>query len=196
MMYPGTLNWHQGLDVAIKAFAKIVDKAPTAEFHIYGEGSTRKALMGLAQQLGLNGKMVFQTFKPLVEISEIMSQADLAVVPKRAESFGNEAISTKILEFQALGVPVLQSRTKVGAYYDNESRVKFFESENVDDLARCMLLLMQDPELRQRLASNALEYVKDNNWDVRKQEYLELVDSLGALRGGQEEARLIAGARD
>jgi glycosyltransferase involved in cell wall biosynthesis len=59
-----------------------------------------------------------------------------------------------------------------------------------------MLLLMQDPELRQRLASNALEYVKDNNWDVRKQEYLELVDSLGALRGGQEEARLIAGARD
>ncbi len=38
-----------------------------------------------------------------------MWRADLGVVPKRAEGFGNEAFSTKILEFMACGVPVLVS---------------------------------------------------------------------------------------
>ena len=178
MMYPGTLNWHQGLDVAVKAFAKIAGQAPNAEFHIYGEGPAKLALMDLAQQLGLNGKVVFYESKPVAEIAEIMSQADLAVVPKRAESFGNEAASTKVLEFMALGVPVLQSRTKVDTYYHSESIVRFFQSENVDDLARCMLLLIRDAELRSRLAANAAAYAKENNWSARKHEYLELVDSL------------------
>jgi glycosyltransferase involved in cell wall biosynthesis len=190
MMYPGTLNWHQGLDVAVKAFAKIVDQAPSAEFHIYGEGPTKSMLVDLAQRLGLNGRIRFYGFMPLRDIAPVMSQADLAVVPKRAESFGNEAVSTKILEFMALGVPVLQSRTKVGTYYDTESRVTFFESENVDDLARCMLLLIRDQQLRERLVANASEYVKENNWMVKKHVYLELVDSLTATGTRGEEKRL------
>ncbi|MGD1102895.1 MAG: glycosyltransferase family 4 protein [Terriglobia bacterium] len=194
MMYPGTLNWHQGLDVAVKAFAKIVEQAPNAEFHIYGEGPTAPMLTDLAQRLGLNGRIHFYETRPLQDIVQVMSQADLAVVPKRAESFGNEAVSTKVLEFMALGVPVLESRTKVGTYYETDSRVMFFESENVDDLAKCMLLLIRDQQLRERLIANALEYVKENNWAVKKHEYLELVDSLTGLGTRREETRPPAAA--
>ena len=194
MMYPGTLNWHQGLDVAVKAFAKIADQAPMAEFHIYGGGPTLQNLKDLAGKLNLDGRVVFLDSRPLGEIAEIMSQADLAVVPKRSESFGNEAVSTKTLEFMALGVPVIQSRTKVDTYYHTESRVTFFQSENVDDLAKCMLTLMRDQELRKRLVANAQEYVKENNWDVRKHEYLELVDSLVSRPGRKADEKLAMGA--
>jgi glycosyltransferase involved in cell wall biosynthesis len=54
----------------------------------------------------------------------------------------------------------------------------FFASENVDDLAKRMLLLIRDQQLRQRLVARASEYVQENNWRVKKREYLELVDSL------------------
>ena len=37
-LYPGTLNHHQGVDIAIKAFALVKDGMPNAELHIYGEG--------------------------------------------------------------------------------------------------------------------------------------------------------------
>jgi glycosyltransferase involved in cell wall biosynthesis len=188
MMYPGTLNWHQGLDVAVKAFAKVVEQAPHVEFHIYGEGPARSMLMELGRQLGLDSRIHFHGLKPLHEIVAIMSQADLAVVPKRAESFGNEAVSTKVLEFMAMGVPVLQSRTKVGTYYDTPSRVMFFESENVDDLARCMLLLIRDQQLRAHLVANAMEYAKENDWAVKKQQYLGLVDALNGARPHPEES--------
>ena len=182
IMYPGTLNWHQGLDVAIKAFARVANQIPGAEFHIYGEGPAKGSLISLANDLGLNGKVSFRNFVPTEEIAVLMGAADLAVVPKRASLFGNEAESTKIQEFMALGVPVIASRTKITCYYQNDSRVKFFESENDADLAEVILQLNADATLRNQLVSNAAKYIESNNWDVKKHEYLGLVDSLVAAR--------------
>lgn len=45
----------------------------------------------------------------LREIAGIMEKADLGVVPKRKDNFGNEAFSTKIFEFMAMRVPVIVS---------------------------------------------------------------------------------------
>ncbi len=50
MTYPGSLNWHQGLDVAIAAFAKVADQMPDAEFHIYGEGAAKPSLIALVKE--------------------------------------------------------------------------------------------------------------------------------------------------
>jgi glycosyltransferase involved in cell wall biosynthesis len=178
-MYPGTLNSHQGLDIAIKAFAKIKNQLPNAEFHIYGEGPMKPQLVTLAAELGLNGNVSFKDLVPIEQIARLMADTDLAVVPKRASSaFGTEAASTKVFEFLALGVPVIVSRTKIDSFYFNDSTVKFFESENVDDLAQCMLQLAQDQPLRSQLAKNGIEYAQQNSWDVKQQDYLRLVDSM------------------
>ena len=130
MMYPGTLNWHQGLDLAIKAFAEIKVKAPEAEFHIYGRGSEIDSLRSLIEHLGLKDRVYLKDHLPLEEISEIMADADLGVIPKRNDPFGGEAFSTKSLEFMSLGVPVLMSATRIDKYYFNDSVVKFFEPDN------------------------------------------------------------------
>jgi len=107
VLFPGGLQWHQGLDIALRAFDKLRRRLPQAEFHIYGDGNMKPNLVGLAQELGLNGSVRF--FEPLRihEIATVMANADLGVVPKRADSFGNEAYSTKIMEFMSLGVPVV-----------------------------------------------------------------------------------------
>jgi glycosyltransferase involved in cell wall biosynthesis len=111
-------------------------------------------------------------------IAEVVANADLGVVPKRADSFGNEAFSTKIMEYMAEGVPVIVSKTKVDRYYFNDSIVRFFDSGDENGLAAAMLELMRDQQLRARFAQNAREYVALNSWDVKKHEYLHLVDSL------------------
>ena len=53
VLYPGTLNWHQGLDIAVRAFALIKDEAPEAYFHIYGEGPCHSLLVQLIEELEL-----------------------------------------------------------------------------------------------------------------------------------------------
>jgi glycosyltransferase involved in cell wall biosynthesis len=109
-------------------------------------------------------------------------------VPKRATLFGNEAASTKIQEFMALGVPVIASRTKITCYYQDDSRVKFFEPENDAELADCMLQLNANAALRNRLVSNAANYIENNNWNVKKEQYLGLVDALIATRAHKRKA--------
>jgi len=177
--YPGTLNFHQGLDVAIRAFAKVADQMPNAEFQIYGEGPTKSYLQALTKELGLTRRVAFHDFLPSHEVAEIMARSDLAVVPKRASSlFGNEAASTKITEFMSLGVPLIVSRTKVDTFYHNDSMVKFFESENESELAECMLLLWRDRQLGAQLAANASRYVQENSWQKKQHDYLSLIDTL------------------
>jgi len=78
----------------------------------------------------------------------------------------------------AVGVPVVASRTKIHAYYYDDSTVKFYDSDNEADLADCILQLRRDHQLRKQLVSNATRYIQKNNWRVRQQEYLDLVDSL------------------
>ena len=178
MLYPGTLAEHQGLDIAIRAFAKIKDLAPEADFHIRGMGPSREALGSLVKELQVEDRVLFLSSKPMWEIGQVMEDADLAVVPKRKDSFGNEAFSTKILEFMAVGVPLLISDTAVDLYYFSDQMVTFAISGDVDDFASKMVQLIRNPALRQKLVQNADEYIKLNNWDVRKAEYLNLVDSL------------------
>jgi glycosyltransferase involved in cell wall biosynthesis len=179
LMYPGSLNWHQGVDVAIRAFAQVSRKIATAEFHIYGEGPTRPALEKLVEELGLQERVRVQNYQPIREIATLMATADLAIVPKRASSsFGNEAASTKVQEFMAVGVPVVVSRTKIDSFYFDESMVRFFESENVDALADAIVELYARPEQRLKLVEGANRHIQQNNWDVKQHQYLSVVDSL------------------
>jgi glycosyltransferase involved in cell wall biosynthesis len=178
MLYHGTLNRHQGLDVAVRAFAKIKDLAPEAEFHIFGDGPSKAELRSLIEQLHLENRVVLHERRPLWEMPKIVETARLGIVPKRKDNFGNDAFSTKILEFMAMGVPVIVSDTNVDRYYFDDSMVRFFQAEDEDDLARCMLDLIQHPQKCAALIERATEFVSQNDWAVKKQEYLNLVDSL------------------
>lgn len=178
LIYHGTLNWHQGLDVAVRAFARIKDLAPMADFHIYGDGPSKPELLALIEKLQLEDRVVVHDRRPVREISAILETAHLGIVPKRKDDFGNEAFSTKILEFMAMGVPVIVSDTNVDRYYFDDSVVRFFRGEDEEDLAHSMLDLIQHPEKRKTLVERAAHLVADNDWALEKEEYFRLVDAL------------------
>ena len=182
MLYPGSLNFHQGLDIAIRAMNKIKNEFPEAELHIYGNGGYKPVLLKLVRDLGLEKRVYFHNPESLDRIASIISDAHLGIVPKRNDSFGGEAFSTKIFEFMTVEVPVIVSRTKIDQYYFNDSVVKFFKPEDVDDLAESMRLLIQNERLRLSLVQNALMFMQNYNWDIKKQDYFDLVDSLAGMK--------------
>jgi glycosyltransferase involved in cell wall biosynthesis len=185
LLYPGTLNYHQGLDIAIRAFARIKDKVPQACFHIHGEGEQLEILKALVIELQLQDRIVFKPFLPFYEITQVIENSDLGIVPKRGESFGNEAFSTKILEFMALGVPVIVPETAIDRYYFNDSVAKFFKASDEESLSEAMLLMITNPEMRKTLVQNADEFIRPYTWEQNKDVYLNLVDSLVHSPNGQ-----------
>jgi glycosyltransferase involved in cell wall biosynthesis len=178
MVYPGSLGYHQGVDIAIRALALIADKAPEAEFHIYGAGIQTEYLKTLIVELNLQERVFMKGGRALQEIAVIMENSDLGIVPKRADGFGDEAFSTKIFEFMSLDVPVIVARTTIDRYYFNDSLVRFFQPNDEKSLAEAMLQLIENPGQRQELVRNAREFIQGYTWERNKGVYLDLVDSL------------------
>ena len=120
----------------------------------------------------------FNRALPMEQIAAKMYDADLAIVPKRADGFGNEAFSTKIMEFMALGVPVIAARTKVDQFYFNDALVCFFDPGNVKDLGDKIVSIANDPNERRGLSARSLKFIEENTWEKKKLGYLEIVNSL------------------
>src|SRR5487761_2042 len=184
ILYPGTINYHQGLDIAIRAFSLIKNEVPEAEFHIYGSGDQFNFLRSLIDELGLQHRVYLKGLVAIDQMASVIENADLGVVSKRSTGFGNEAFSTKILEFMSMGVPVIVPDTAIDQYYFNDSVATFFHANDARSLADAMVLLFKNPELRRKLVLNASEFVKKYTWDVNESIYLNLVSSLLQSRNG------------
>jgi glycosyltransferase involved in cell wall biosynthesis len=178
ILYPGSLNLHQGVDVAVQAFALIKNSIPEAEFHIYGEGAEFENIGRLIRELGLEKDVFLQPYVAHEEILRIMGNADLGVDPKRTDGFANEAFGGKIFEFMALGVPVVASSTRTNKHYFTESVVRFCRGGDTQDLAQSILALHKNREATDRMVQNATAFVRRYQWDAQKSIYLDLVDSL------------------
>jgi glycosyltransferase involved in cell wall biosynthesis len=178
IIFPGGLYEHQGVDIAVRAVDALRRSVPGIRFHIYGEGSAKASLQALVASLGLQEHVRFFAPMPLRRIAEVMATADIAVVPKRADSFGNEAYSTKIMEFMSLGVPVVVSNTRVDRHYFDPSVVRFFASGDAQALADAVTYLLDHPQERAAMVQRASSYVARHNWSRHKLDYLRLVDSL------------------
>jgi len=192
VIYPGSLAWHQGLDIAVTAFDLLRDRLPHAEFHIYGDGHEKPKIMQLVQELELEDRILFKNSLTLREVYDIIAQADLGIVPKRNNSFGNEAFSTKILEFMAVGVPVVASDTKIDKLYFSDDMLCFFTSGNPQSLADSIVKVHDNAAYREKLLRNAFAYVAKNNWGVKQCEYLHLVERLtGKKAFAEAESRIL-----
>jgi glycosyltransferase involved in cell wall biosynthesis len=188
--YPGSINWHQGIDLAIKAFAIIKDRMREAEFHMYGSGPSLDSLIKLAKDLGVESSVLFKGNRPLREIVGIIENSDLGVVPKRNDPFGDRAFSTKIMEFMSMGVPVVVSETTIDQYYFDGSLVKFFKPGDENSLAEALLEVMSDRTLREQLVANANEFIEANDWEANKHKYLEIIGKLAPGRVEPRESRV------
>ena len=183
MLYHGTLNHHQGLDIAVDAFSKVASLLPMAELHVYGEGPARSGLHEQVERLGLTARVKLMNSVPLADIARIVASANVGIVPKRGDGFGNEAFSTKVLEFMACRVPVIVARTRVDNYYFRDGVVRFFEPGNADDLAAQMRWAIAQPAELDNVALSGQAYALEHSWDKVADRYLAIVDGVDALRG-------------
>ena len=178
LIYPGTLNRHQGLDLAIDAVKRLVPGLPQIELHIYGGGSAKQELQQQVEQLKLTNHVRFFPGVFLDQVPDLIANADVGIVPKRAEGFGDQAYSTKIMEFMSQGLPVVLSRTTIDSLYFDDSVVAFFESGNADDLARAIRRVVADEPYRRELSRAGLAYARANSWATMQDVYLNVVDRL------------------
>jgi len=183
MAYHGTLARRLGLDIALRAVAKISDRIPNVELRIIGGGEERARLVKLRDELGLQERVTFSEGRvPVEKIPERLRDVDVGIVPTRLSSGTDIMLPTKLLEYVAIGIPCIVPPTGTIRRYFDDKMVRFFEAENVDALAEAMIELYENPERRENLAEEATRrFGSIYRWSRHREVYVELVEQL--LRG-------------
>ena len=73
-------------------------------------------------------------------------------------------LPVKLLEYVSLGIPTVAPRLKTIQHYFNENMVTFYEPDNVESLAAAVVRLYENPNLRERQAKVAKEFLTHYGW--------------------------------
>lgn len=187
LMYHGTLTKTYGLDFAINAFALAHQEMPGAKFWILGTGSEANALKHLIEQRGLASKVRLMGVVAPDEIPAWLSKCDAGILPMRKDVFLEYASPNKLAEYIIMSKPVIVPRLKATQHYFGEDSLAYCEPNDLADMARQMVRLYGDRELRERLAAKANQEYAPIRWDVMKERYLNLVQHM------TDPARRVAG---
>lgn len=178
LIYHGTVSSRHGLEFAIQAVLALREKIKGLKLSIIGEGDDISRLTHMVEELDVLDHVHIRKSVPLDELVGQIKSADVGVIPLLYDDFTKYMLPVKLLEYVALEIPVICTRTEtIETYFDN-SMIQYFSSGNAAELADDILFLYQNPERRRELVANASKFNQAYNWEKQKQSYYQLIDAL------------------
>ena len=172
----GTLDENFGVDLVVRAVARLRNEIPGIRLEIYGDGKQRPALEALTRELNCEDLVwLSRRIVPHPELLPRLAAADMGVVAIRRDAFRDLTHCNKMYELVALKKPVAISRTRAVEAYFGEDCFEYFESGDDRDLARAILTLYADRARRERFVRRAFERAEPYRWVHQRELYLGLV---------------------
>jgi glycosyltransferase involved in cell wall biosynthesis len=193
LIYPGTLSELHGVDVALAALKMIKDETswPIA-FHIYGRGPQKEQLQAYAQEAGLTD-VRFHDEVTVEELGHLLHNMDLGIVSKRSGVFAEDAVSTKLLEFAATGLPAVVSRTRGDMIFFDDSMFLFVEPGNARELANGIKAMYEDHRCYEAMSNKLRRWAESNLWEKQKQAYWSVIERMLQQRNNGSKSIASAG---
>lgn len=138
----------KGVDLTIRAFARIASESPAAVLWLMGSGPEESRLRQLAAETGLGSRIQFLAAASHGEYAGILRQAHIFVHPSRTarNGDGEGGAPTALLEAQATGLPIVSTtHADIPAVVDPDAAL-LAPPGSVDALAALLLHLIRNPQ--------------------------------------------------
>jgi glycosyltransferase involved in cell wall biosynthesis len=150
------LDLQKGFEYLLEAFAGITNSHPDARLVIVGEGPDEPAIASIVDRLNLRSKIVFAGQRG--DMANVYAACDIFVLPSL-----NEGLPMTVLEAMAAARPVIASNVgAIPTVVRNGETGLLVEPRDVAGLKAALDLLLGDPALSSRLASNGHDWVRRN----------------------------------
>ena len=179
VMYHGSLVERNGVDLAVEAVARIRERVPNIQLHIYGRSTPfGEKVMRTVRDRGLENTVFYKGQKSLEGIVQAIAGCDVGVIPNHRNSFTDINTPTRIFEYLALGKPVISPRTPGIQDYFDDSSLLYFQSGNAEHLAGRILFAAAHPDEALNIAERGQRVYELHRWERERETVLTVVDNL------------------
>jgi glycosyltransferase involved in cell wall biosynthesis len=150
--YVGVMGRQEGIDNLLRAARHIVLELGRRDVHfgLVGGGTSLEEMKTLALALGIADYVTFTGRVPDDELLAMLNSADVCVNPDTANEMNDKSTMNKIMEYMALGKPIVQFDLAEGRY--SAQRASLYAKRNdALDLAAKIVELLDDPDRRSEM---------------------------------------------
>ncbi|HEY2337665.1 MAG TPA: glycosyltransferase family 4 protein [Burkholderiales bacterium] len=150
--YVGVMGRQEGIDYLLRAAAHIVHDLGRKDVHfgLVGGGTSLEEMKRLAGELGLDGYVTFTGRVPDEQMLAVLNTADVCVNPDVANEMNDISTMNKVMEYMALGKPIVQFDLAEGRFSAQEASL-YARRNNALDLASKILELVDDEKKRKTM---------------------------------------------
>jgi glycosyltransferase involved in cell wall biosynthesis len=167
MWVGGFYPWHD-LDLLLDSFGQVVQQRPDAKLLLVGDGQTRPLIEQKVLKNGLQQAVIMTGAVAHTRVPEILSLADVTVVPATpvSASRGGTGTPLKLFEYMAAGKAIVatdlnQAKEVIQDGYNG----RLVAAGDVNGFTESLLTLLNDPGERGRLGQNARQQaVEQYSW--------------------------------
>jgi glycosyltransferase involved in cell wall biosynthesis len=165
--YVGTMSIQEGLDILLDAALHIKNSGRRdIHFTCVGGGPSLAELRTMVETKGLQDTVNFTGRIPDEQLMEILSTADVCVNPDKPCEMNSVSTMIKIMEYMALGKPIVQFDMKEGKFSAMDASLYADNKGGAEDFAAKILLLLGDADARQRMGEFGRRRVQEElAWD-------------------------------
>ncbi len=147
--YVGVMGQQEGLQYLLRAAKLIVERHGRRDVHfgLVGDGPSLNDFRDLAKELQIEDYVSFVGRVPDREMLAMLNTADVCVNPDEWNEMNDKSTMNKIMEYMALGKPIVQFDLTEGRFSAQEAAL-YARPNDAADLAAKILELLDDPERR------------------------------------------------
>jgi len=160
--YVGLMGVQDGLDILL-GVAQHLKNSGRHDIHFtcIGGGSELPKLKQMTEEMNLMDTVTFTGRIPDQELLEILSTADVCVNPDRPCEMNDISTMNKIMEYMALGKPIVQFDFTEGRFSAKEASLYVDKKDSVSDFANQITWLLDRPDERKRMGEFGRKRVEE-----------------------------------
>jgi glycosyltransferase involved in cell wall biosynthesis len=177
LIHHSNLQRIYGLDVAIRGLATLPPSLPW-RLDVFGDGPWRAPIEAAIAETGTADRVTLHGRVPIDELPALLAGADIGLVPSLPEPYMQYSLSTKLLEYAAMGVPAIASDLATFRHHFTDAALRFVPGGDPAALARAVTDLSVDPEGTVAMGLAAQREAAAYDWEHQKARYLQIVGRL------------------
>jgi glycosyltransferase involved in cell wall biosynthesis len=178
--YVGVMGTQEGVDLLLDAVHHIVFVRGRQDIHfgLVGGGTELQAMRDMALRTGVSDYVTFTGRVPDHDLLEMLNTADICVNPDVANEMNDKSTMNKIMEYMALGKPIVQFDLTEGRTSAQEASL-YARKNDATDLADKLLALLADEVMREQMGQFGRNRVVNVlSWDHEAPRLLAAYDEL------------------